>query len=223
MLTKSLQRRIIKAVEKKVRSVLKKDGTGHDWYHIERVRTMAVRIARQEKANLFLVELMALIHELPDRKIAGHGNERKALQAVELWLTQLKLSEEDIQHVIFVVANQSYSASGLRGEKLPTIEGKVVQDADRLEALGAIGIARCFAYNGKMGRPIYDPQHKIRKNMTAKQYKKSDTNSINHFYEKLLKLKDLMNTRLGRKLARQRHRFMKKYLDQFFAEWQGER
>lgn len=213
---------IIAAAEDYVKTTLTKADAGHDWHHIERVRRMALRIGREEKANLLLVELMALFHEVADYKIVGVGNEEKAYQKLARWLKKNGISVEDTDHILFVIKNQSFSVSGLSGTKLPSLEGRVMQDADRLEALGAMGIARCFMYNGKKGNPLYDPSYVLYPR-TAQEYKKNQTPAINHFDEKLLKLAALMNTKTAKKIAHKRHRFMEQYLDEFYAEWEGKR
>jgi uncharacterized protein len=222
-LTRQQQRHIIRTAEQRAHQQLEHDSTGHDWYHIDRVRRMALRIGKKEKADLFLVELMALLHDLHDRKVVGEGNEEKSLQRTEQWLQDAQLAPEHIQEVMYVIKNQSYSASGLAGTKLHSTAGLVVQDADRLEALGAIGIARCFAYNGKRGNLIHDPAQLPRTAaLSVKEYVQGTT-SINHFYEKLFKLKDLMNTKTGKHIAAARHAYMKAFVKEFLAEWDGKK
>lgn len=222
-LTHQQQKKIIQATEVFVRRQLQHDATGHDWHHIDRVRRMALRIGTKEKVDLFLVELMALLHELHDRKLVGAGNEKKALQQTEAWLHAQQLQSEQIAEIMYAIKNQSYSASGLAGTKLLSAAGQVAQDADRLEALGAIGIARCFAYNGKHGNPIHDPALPPRTTtLTVKEYVQGTT-SINHFYEKLFKLKDLMNTKTGKQIAAARHAYMKVFVKEFLAEWDGQK
>jgi len=223
-MNKRSRRAVIAAAEKYAREITGGDTGGHDWHHVNRVRNMAVRIARAEKIDPFLPELMALLHDLHDRKVVGHGKEEQALAKTKRWLQKQELSADEIAEVLYVIENQSYAASGIRGEKLTSRAGRVMQDADRLEAIGAIGIARCFIYSGKRGRPMHDPAIPPRRQpLGAAVYKKDDVTSINHFYEKMLKLKDLMNTKTGRRLARQRHAFMEKFLAEFFAEWDGKK
>lgn len=223
-ISQSRKRAIIKAAGKYARKIMTADNAGHDWYHIDRVRNMAERIARAEKVDSFLPILMALLHDLHDRKVVGFGNEVKALRSTKLWLQQQGLSQDHIQEIMYVIENQSYSASGIRGEKLTSRAGQIMQDADRLEAIGAIGIARCFAYTGKRGNALHDPSTKPRKKkITEAEYKQDRETAINHFYEKLLKLKDLMNTKTGKRIARQRHVYMENFLTRFFSEWSGTR
>ena len=202
---------IIKEAEDHVRAILDKEGTGHDWYHIERVRTMALRIAKTEPCNIEVVELSALLHELPDRKIAGEGNEKKALLNIRSWLENQEIPSHTTEEILYIIDNQSFSKSGLTPTKLDSIEAKIVQDADRLDGLGAIGIARCFAYGGKQGRPI--------ENISKEEYINYQGTSLNHFYEKLLKLKDLMNTKTAKQIAQERHKFLETFLEQFLEEW----
>ncbi len=218
------KRKVLRAAEKYARGITESDTGGHDWHHVDRVRKMAVRIAQAEKVDPFMPELMALLHDLHDRKVVGHGNEEKALVATKQWLLKQKVPTVDIEEIMYVIEHQSYSSSGVRGKKLTSVAGRVMQDADRLEAIGAIGIARVFIYSGKRGNVMHDPAipPKTGKMSTA-EYKKDKNTAINHFYEKMLKLKGLMNTKTGRRLAAGRHQFLKKYLAQFFAEWNGKR
>jgi|SRR5581483_1905252 len=215
------QQRVIAAAEKMVKAQLAAEGTGHDWYHIERVRHMASRLAQEEGADQFIAELAALLHNSADWKIVGVENENAAHDKLEEWLTNQSIPDDKVQHIVSIIRDQSFAASGVEHKKLPTPEGQVVQDADRLDALGAIGIARCFAYGGKRGRLLYDPHEKPRAHITADEYRTSKSTSVNHFYEKLFKLADLMNTKTGKAIAKKRHGFMEKYLEQFFAEWHG--
>jgi len=212
---------VIKKVETYVQKLLAKEKAAHDWYHINHVRIVALKIAKQEGADAFLTELMALLHEGSDRKIVGEQHAKKALLKLHKFLADLNISEDQIEEIIYVIDNQSYSKSGISGQKLDSLAGLCMQDADRLEAIGAIGMARCFAYNGKLGNPIHDPTILPREKIDAKEYKKDIATSINHFYEKLLKLKDLMNTKEGKKLAANRHKFMENFLKEFYAEWDG--
>jgi uncharacterized protein len=222
-LTQSQQKKIIRSAAAWVKKRLGSQESGHDWDHIQRVRSMALHIATNEKADLFLVELMALLHEVHDWKIVGIDAEKTTLQEIQQWLKKQQIPAATIETVIYTITHQSYSVSGLNGEKLPSLEGCIVQDADRLEAIGAIGIARVFTFGGRTNRPIYDPLLKPPRRITTNKYRKSKTPSVNHFYEKLLKIAALMNTPTAKKLARRRHRFMQNYLTQFHAEWKGER
>ncbi len=213
---------IIQHAQAHVKHLVAADATGHDWHHIERVRQIALRLAQAEGLDPFLPELIAILHETTDRKIVGSGQEDQAAEKLKEWLGQHGLAEPEITEILYVITNQSYSASGISGLKLSSPVGQIVQDADRLDALGAIGIARCFAYNGKRGNPIHDPAQPPRTaSITAAEYKQDRDTSINHFYEKLLELKDLMNTTTARQIASARHEFMEKFLEEFYAEWNG--
>lgn len=208
---------VVRRTAEHVRRTLEKEGTGHDWHHIERVRRNSLRIARAEGADLFVVELAALLHDIADWKFHAEDAGPKVARA---WLETLKVAEPVIGHVCEIVGKSSYKGARVKAAPL-SLEGRVVQDADRLDALGAIGIARCFAYGGSRHRQIHDPREKPVLHKTAAAYHDSEGSSINHFYEKLLLLKDRMNTKTGRRLAASRHRFIQAYLRQFYAEWRG--
>lgn len=192
---------------------------GHDWFHIERVWKNAEAIAQGEDCDPEIVALAALLHDIADSKFHG-GDETVGPALARNWLTSKRYPEEKLEHIIAIVENISYKG----GKELRThesIELDVVQDADRLDAIGAIGIARTFNYGGFKNRVIYDPAIQPDLNMTKEEYKKSTAPTINHFYEKLLLLKERMNTTTGKKIALERHRFMESFLDQFYAEWKG--
>ena len=208
---------VLRRTAEYVRKALGKEGTGHDWHHIERVRRLALRIGRQEKADLFVVELAALLHDIADWKFNDIGAGARAARA---WLQRLRVPEPVISHVCRIIGRSSYKGARVKSAPL-SIEGRILQDADRLDALGAVGIARCFAYGGSKDRQIHDPAAKPVLHRSAAAYRNNHGTSVNHFYEKLLLLKDRMNTRTGRKLAASRHRFMQAYLRRFYAEWAG--
>jgi len=208
---------ILTAAESYVREELKHDSSGHDWTHIQRVTRLARTIAAEEKADRFRCELAALLHDIADAKL--NESEASGLAKVRRWLVEHHVPEEDAESVMEIISTMSYK--GGHSPAMRTIEGKVVQDADRLDAIGAIGIARVFAYSGAKGRIFHDPDVKPRTTMTEAEYRNGRDTAINHFYEKLLKLKDLMNTDYGKKLAERRHQVMLDYLDQFYAEWEG--
>jgi uncharacterized protein len=217
------RKRILIKTEKHVRDKLKKEGSGHDWWHIHRVRNVALYIARREKADLFIVELGAVLHDIADYKFHG-GDSTVGPRIASEWLLSLDADIETINHIRHIVEHVSFKGAAVKS-RMRTLEGKVVQDADRLDAIGAIGIARAFAYGGyKKNQLLYDPNGRTKKYRRFSEYKrKSTASTIHHFYEKLLLLKDLMNTKTGKKLAEHRHAFMKKYLDRFFQEWEGKR
>ena len=195
------------------------DGSGHDWWHIYRVWNLAKNIAAQEGANSLIVELSALLHDIADWKFHD-GDDTKGPQMAEQFLLENKVAREVINPVVEIVATISYKGAGV-ATPMQTLEGKVVQDADRLDAIGAMGIARTFAYGGHKNRLMYHPDEKPVMHQSFAQYKKNTGHTINHFYEKLLLLKDRMNTASAKKMADGRHQFMQSYLDQFYEEWDG--
>jgi len=194
---------------------------GHDWWHIYRVWKTARHIAQNEDVDMFVVELGALLHDIADSKFHD-GDEEIGPKKAMAFLDSLHVENEVIYHVVNIIDNISFKGGKL-AQKFKSPELDVIQDADRLDALGAIGIARTFNYGGFKGRTIYNPEIKPNLNLTKEEYKNSDAPTLNHFYEKLLLLKDLMNTDTGRKMAEERHDFMVSYLDQFYKEWEGEK
>lgn len=212
------QARILASAEEYARSELRHESSGHDWRHIERVRNLARVIAREEGADRYICELTALLHDLADAKIAG--DEATGERRVRDWLVALAVEPAVIERVMEIITTMSF-AGGNR-PPMTTLEGRVVQDADRLDALGAVGIARTFAYGGSRGRLLYDPDIPSQQHTSAEAYHASDAPTINHFYEKLLLLKDRMNTPYARRLAEGRHAYMEAFLAEFFAEWDGE-
>jgi|SRR5690625_1841305 len=215
------KKEVIEKTKAFVRSTLQDAEGGHDWFHIERVYKNALLIGRQEKADLFIVALGALLHDIADYKFYG-GDETIGPKKAKNFLESLNLPQEIIEEVVSIIENVSFKGGNFE-TPYNSKELAVVQDADRLDALGAIGIARTFNYGGFKNRKIYDPEIKPDLNMTPEQYKKSSSPTINHFYEKLLLLKDRMNTPTGKKLAENRHRFMEDFLKQFYEEWEGSR
>ena len=193
---------------------------GHDWFHIERVYKNAVSISEIEKCNTFVVRLGALLHDIADSKFHG-GDEKIGPKTAKTFLESENVDSDTIQHVVAIIENISFKGGNFE-TKPSSIELKIVQDADRLDAIGAIGIARTFNYGGFKNRPIYNPEIQPNLRMTKEEYKNSEAPTITHFYEKLLLLKDKMNTETGKKIAQQRHDFMEKFLSQFYAEWDGE-
>lgn len=218
-MTEHEKRSVVSDVEAHVKKALGKDRTGHDFHHIQRVRTLAARIAKTEGADLFITDLMALLHEAADYKLIGNKTEQQALLETRKMLTKLGVDEDTAEEIIYVIANQGFSKSGITREKLDSLPGQCLQDADRLEAIGAIGIARCFYHAGGKSQPIHDPNVPPKTKLVSEEYKKAENTPINHFYEKLLKLKDLMNTKTGKKLAEKRHQFTEEFLEEFLAEW----
>jgi uncharacterized protein len=204
-----------------VRQHLAGDSSGHDWFHVDRVRKTALHIARQEGADLFTVELAALLHDVDDWKFCTGGDEAGPA-AARRWMESQRLDPAVIEAVCLVISELSFQGAGVP-TPMSTLEGACVQDADRLDALGAVGIGRAFAYGGHKGQPMHDPNRPPVMHATFAQYRQNVGTTINHFYEKLLLLKDRMNTRAGRELAARRHAFMEAFLAEFLAEWNGER
>ncbi|MGO0063307.1 HD domain-containing protein [Brevibacillus fluminis] len=209
---------ILTEAENFVKDILKNDSSGHDWWHIYRVSRTAKTIAAMEQADSFVCELAALLHDVADEKISQ--SEEIGLALVKSWLADQQVPPETAAHIVEIISTMSFK--GGNRPSMRTLEGKIVQDADRLDAIGAIGIARVFAYSGAKGRAMHDPALPVREQMTQEEYRSGNDTAINHFYEKLLKLKDLMNTDYGKQLAWERHAFMLAYLDHFYAEWEGE-
>ena len=213
--------KIIAATIAFVKKELKNAEGGHDWFHIARVFKNSILISKDEKVDVFIVSLAALLHDIADPKFYN-GDETVGPRVATKFLKEQEVHEQIINHVVHIIKHISYKNSfDTASKKCTSIELEVVQDADRLDAIGAIGIARCFNYGGFKTRALYDPEIIPNLNMTKEQYKKSDAPTINHFYEKLLLLKDKMNTASGKKIAAQRHTFMETYLQQFYNEWDG--
>lgn len=203
-----------------VEKLLTGEGTGHDWWHVYRVWQMAKHIGKNEQdVDMFVIELSALLHDIADWKF-NNGDDKKGMRVAKDWLHHLDVDEHTIQNVCHIIEHISFKGAG-ETNHMKIKEGLIVQDADRLDALGAIGIARTFAYGGYKGRPLYDPKIKPILHTTFKEYKKSTSPSFNHFYEKLLLLKDTMNTQTGKQIAQQRHIFMETYIEEFLREWEG--
>ena len=213
--------KIIAATIAFVKKELKNAEGGHDWFHVERVLKNTLLISKDEKVAIFVVSLAALLHDIADPKFYN-GDETVGPKVATTFLKEQKVDTVIITHVINIIKHISFKNSfDKEAKKFTSKELEVVQDADRLDAIGAIGIARCFNYGGFKNRGLYDPEIIPNLNMTKEQYKNSDAPTLNHFYEKLLLLKDQMNTASGKKIAAQRHAFMETYLQQFYKEWDG--
>ncbi|GAB1464026.1 HD domain-containing protein [Pedobacter sp.] len=204
-----------------VKTTLANAEAGHDWFHIERVYKTAQHINQKEQANALIVALAALLHDIADSKFNG-GDEEIGPQKAGDFLSSIGVDIEIVNEVKLIIKNLSFKAS-LGEISYASKELNVVQDADRLDAIGAIGIARAFTYGGYKNRVLYSPEIKPNLQMTKEEYKNTTAPTINHFYEKLLLLKDLMKTDTGKKMAQQRHDFMLNYLDQFYEEWEGKK
>ena len=193
---------------------------GHDWFHIERVYKNALLIAEGVDCDLIVVKLGALLHDIADSKFHG-GDETVGPKTARTFLESQNVKEDIILHVIAIIENISFKGGNFE-KKFNSKELEIVQDADRLDAIGAIGIARTFNYGGFKNRPLYNPNIQPNMNMNKEEYKNSESPTLNHFYEKLLLLKDKMNTETGKEIAQKRHNFMVSFLSQFYAEWDGQ-
>jgi len=213
---------LIEATINFVKTELKNAEGGHDWFHIERVYKNSLLIAKHEKVDITVVSLAALLHDIADSKFHS-GDETIGPRVASEFLLKHNVDSEIIEHVTQIIENMSFKNSFDLNPSFTSKEMEVVQDADRLDAIGAIGIARCFNYGGFKDRPLYNPEIKPNLNMTKAEYKAAETPTINHFYEKLLLLKDQMNTKTGKRIALERHRYMEGFLKQFYAEWEGEK
>jgi len=209
--------KIIEEVKKYLKKNFKGEASGHDWWHIWRVWKMSKEIAKKEGGDLFIIELAALLHDVADWKF--HDGDLKAGgEKAKTLLKNLGVDNKFMKHICHIIDNVSFKGAGVKN-KIKTKEGMIVQDADRLDVIGAIGIARTLAYGGFIGREIYNPEIKPKLHKSFKEYKDSKGTSINHFYEKLLLLKDRLNTKTAKKIAQKRHKFLENYLKQFFEEW----
>lgn len=211
---------IIENTKNFVKQTLQHAEGGHDWFHTQRVLHIAQHIAKNENVDNFIVSLGALLHDIADSKF-HNGNESIGPDKARMFLKEQGVSEEITEHVVRIIENISFKG-GNEEQEFRSPELDVIQDADRIDALGAIGIARTFNYGGFKGRALYDPEIRPDLGMSKAAYKSSSAPTINHFYEKLLLLKDRMNTQTGRRIAAERHKYMEEYLIQFQKEWNGE-
>jgi uncharacterized protein len=212
------QQDIIKKTAEFVRKEFQDDPSGHDWWHIYRVWKNALAICKGEKADEFIVQLAALLHDLDDWKFSE--NEGETPHRARAWMESCAVDPQINEQVCEIIRHISFKGANVEN-KMNSLEGLIVQDADRLDAIGAIGIGRAFAYGGYKNRPMYDPELTPKMHTSFEQYKNSKSATINHFYEKLLLLKDMMNTPTAKKIAVQRHEIMVRFLDQFMQEWDG--
>lgn len=218
------QKLIILKIEELVKNEFKDESSGHDWWHSHRVRQIGLDIGIDEGADLFIVEASALLHDVADYKFY-EGDEELGSKIIKTWLVHLGVSHKQINQILNIVTNISYMKS-IKNKITSmthnlTIEAKVLNDSDRLDAMGAIGIARTFAFGGCFKREIHNPTIPPKVDITYEEYKMKHSTSVNHFYEKLLLLKDTMLTKKGKKIAQERHDFMTVYLNRFFEEWEG--
>ncbi len=206
----------VQGTEKYIRMEFQNDSTGHDWWHIFRVKNMALKIAEKEGGNRFLIEMSALLHDLEDWKLNGETN----LSKTKKWLQNIGVTQIQTSEIVQIIEQVSYKGAGVENNAT-SIEAKIVQDADRLDAIGAIGIARTFSYGGSKGRLIYHPEIKPVLHNSFEEYKKNSAPTVNHFYEKLLLLKKRLNTKTAIEIAEKRHTFMEEFLNRFYDEWEG--
>ena len=210
---------IVARTQEFVREQLEGEASGHDWWHVHRVWRMAIVIGSEEGADLYVVQLAALLHDVADAKFHD-GDEEIGPRAAAAWLHSLDVDEQTVEHVAAIIRGMSFKGAGVP-TPMPTREGMVVQDADRLDALGAIGIARTFAYGGARGRVLYDPEAAPMLHATVDGYQSHRGSTFDHFFEKLLLLKDRMNIASARRIANERHQFMECFVREFSAEWEG--
>ena len=212
---------VIRNAEQFVKERLAGEGTGHDWWHIERVLSNARLICKTEKADRFIVDLALLLHDVGDRKVIN--TEEDDYSIAEDFLKKEKVDAKVIEHIMFIIKHMSFSKSLNNRRDDAPIEFYIVQDADRLDALGAIGIARTFAFGGSKSRPLYDPTKTAQEIGSLKKYRAMKSSSFHHFEEKVLLLKDLMNTKTGKRIAKGRHEYVRAYMKEFLAEWNGKK
>ncbi|WP_187260537.1 HD domain-containing protein [Pontibacter beigongshangensis] len=210
---------IIQATANHIKSLLSGEGSGHDWWHVYRVWQNVLAIAKHEQADLFIVELAALLHDIGDHKFHG-GDESVGPRMAQEWLESLEVKATDIDHICLIIKEISYKGAGT-SSAMNSVEGQIVQDADRLDAIGAIGIGRAFAYGGHKGHEMYNPAIKPVLHDSFEAYKTASAPTLNHFYEKLLLLKYRMHTKTAKAMAAQRHQYMEGFLAQFYQEWEG--
>ncbi len=212
---------IITIIEEYVKNICQNDATGHDWWHIQRVYHNAMCINKQENADAFILTLIVLLHDVYDHKFYNGNMEEKLEETLKELNIYAYIPQKDIENILYSCANLGFSANMTEKKEL-SLEGKIAQDADRLDSIGAIGIARTFAYGGKKGRQLYEPNnHEM---VCEKEYKeKGSRTSISHFYDKLLKVKDLMNTDTAKIIAQERHQYLEEFLQEFFDEWNGKK
>lgn len=214
-----MNQEIINAIAQRVRDTLEGEGSGHDWWHILRVWNMAKHLCEMERADFFVVELAALLHDIADWKFHD-GDETVGPRVAREILTEYGADSTVSDHVATIISTMSFKGAGV-ATPMTTLEGKIVQDADRLDAIGAIGIARTFAYGGHKNREMYNPEQKPTQHNSKEAYFTAGSHTINHFYEKLLLLKDRMNTDAAKTIAQDRHQFMEQFLERFYEEWAG--
>lgn len=210
---------ILKITENYIKENFLNESTGHDWWHIKRVQELSIKINEEEKKNEFIIKMIALLHDVFDDKFSEGNTVESLIKLMKELDIYNSIKKEELDNILNSIDNLGFKG-GFNNTKISE-EGKIVQDADRIDGIGAIGIARCFAYGGKKGRIIYNPDEGITEIKTYEEYRNKNRHSINHFYEKLLKIKDTINTKTAKKIAIERTKYMENFLNEFYKEWEG--
>lgn len=214
------KKEIIAITENYVKTNFIKESTGHDWWHIKRVHDLAIKINEKEKKNSFIIEMIALLHDVFDEKFSKGNVVENLVELMKKLNIYNQIDKDDLENILNSINNLGFKGGFNKAEI--SDEGKIVQDADRIDSIGAIGIARCFAFGGKKGNTIYNPDMGIIEIQNYEEYRNKERHSINHFYEKLLKIKDTINTETAREIAIERTKYMENFLDEFYKEWKGQ-
>lgn len=214
------KKEIIAITENYVKTNFIKESTGHDWWHIKRVHDLAIKINEKEKKNSFIIEMIALLHDVFDEKFSKGNVVENLVELMKKLNIYNQIDKDDLENILNSINNLGFKGGFNKAEI--SDEGKIVQDADRIDSIGAIGIARCFAFGGKKGNTIYNPDMGIIEIQNYEEYRNKERHSINHFYEKLLKIKDTINTETAKKIAIERTKYMESFLDEFYKEWKGQ-
>ncbi len=214
------KKEIIAITENYVKTNFIKESTGHDWWHIKRVHDLAIKINEKEKKNSFIIEMIALLHDVFDEKFSKGNVVENLVELMKKLNIYNQIDKDDLENILNSINNLGFKGGFNKAEI--SDEGKIVQDADRIDSIGAIGIARCFAFGGKKGNTIYNPDMGIIEIQNYEEYRNKERHSINHFYEKLLKIKDTINTETAKEIAIERTKYMENFLDEFYKEWKGQ-
>ena len=214
------KKEIIAITENYVKTNFIKESTGHDWWHIKRVHDLAIKINEKEKKNSFIIEMIALLHDVFDEKFSKGNVVENLVELMKKLNIYNQIDKDDLENILNSINNLGFKGGFNKAEI--SDEGKIVQDADRIDSIGAIGIARCFAFGGKKGNTIYNPDMGIIEIQNYEEYRNKERHSINHFYEKLLKIKDTINTETAKEIAIERTKYMENFLDEFYKEWEGQ-
>ena len=211
---------ILKITEDYIKENFIKESTGHDWWHIKRVHDLAIKINEKEHQNEFIIKMIALLHDVFDEKFSKGNVVENLVELMKKLNIYNQIDKDDLENILNSINNLGFKGGFNKAEI--SDEGKIVQDADRIDSIGAIGIARCFAFGGKKGNTIYNPDMGIIEIQNYEEYRNKERHSINHFYEKLLKIKDTINTETAREIAIERTKYMENFLDEFYKEWKGQ-